>query len=202
VRFMLPSQFEILETKERIYALSPKDSVMVFDTVPESYDGPMNEYVANVWAKGVKLSGLRPGHLRNMKAATAIVAVPASQPPREMRLFAVRVDPTHVYRFRFEYPAELKTPSEYRFLKTISTFNTIPETRAQTFHELQLKLLDVRDSDTIASLASRAALRNFQIDFFRVLNGLGAKDSVAPGTRVKIVVQQNEGTPNTGVPSR
>jgi predicted Zn-dependent protease len=201
IRFVFPSQFEIFETKDRIYALGPKDSVMVFETVPQSYDGPMDEYVAKVWAKDVKLSGLRPGHLRNMKAATAIVGVPASQPPREMRLFAVRVDPTHVYRFRFEYPTELKTPSEYRFLKTISTFTTIPESRAQTFHELELKLLDVRNGETVASLASKAAFRNFQIEFFRILNGLGAKDSVAPATRVK-TVRQNEGTPLPGVPSR
>jgi predicted Zn-dependent protease len=201
VRLVFPSQFEIFETKERIYALGPKDSVMVFETVPESYDGPMNEYIAKVWAKDVKLSELRPGHLQKMNAAAAVVALTTSQPPREMRLFAVRVDPTHIYRLRSEYPAQQKTQNEYRFLKTISTFSTIPESRAKALHELRVKVLEVREGDTAANLSSRAAFRNFQIDFFRVLNGLGAKDAVTPGTRVKIVVPQNEGTPNAGVPS-
>jgi predicted Zn-dependent protease len=108
-----------------------------------------------------------------------------------------------VYRFRSEYSAEQKTQNEYRFLKTISTFSTIPENRAKALRELQVKLLEVRDGDTVASLANHAALpKNFQIDSFRILNGLGAKDAVTPGTRVKIVVQQNEGTPLAGVPSR
>ena len=203
VRFVLPGQFEIFETKEHIYALGPKDSVIVFDTVPESYDGPMDEYIAKVWAKGVKLSELHPGHLQRMNAAAAVVAIPESQPPREMRLFAVRVDPTHIYKFRFEYPAELKTQNEYRFLKMISTFSTISEDRAKALRELRVKILDVRDGDTVASLAGREALpKHFQTDFFRILNGLGATDAVRPGTKVKIVVQQNEGTPLAGVPSR
>jgi predicted Zn-dependent protease len=202
IRFVLPSQYEIFETKDRIYALGPKDSVMVFDTVPQSYDGPMDEYIAKVWAKGVRLSELRPGHLKKMNAAAAVVALPASQPPREMRLFAVCVDPTHIYRFRSEYPSEQKTQNEYRFLKTISTFSTIPENRAKALHELQMKVWDVRDGDIVANLAGRAAFRNSQIEFFRILNGLGAKDAVMPGTKVKIVVQQNEGTPIAGVPSR
>ena len=201
VRLVFPGQFEIFETKERIYALGPKDSVMVFETVPESYDGPMNEYIAKVWAKDVKLSELRPGHLQKMNAAAAVVALPTSQPPREMRLFAVRVDPTHIYRLRTEYPAQQKTQNEYRFLKTISTFSTIPESRAQALHELRVKVLEVREGDTAANLSSRAAFRNFQIDFFRVLNGLEATDAVTPGTRVKIVMPQNEGTPIAGVPS-
>jgi predicted Zn-dependent protease len=202
VRFVLPGQFEILETREHIYALGPKDSVMVFDTVPESYEGPMDEYVAKVWAKGIQLSELRRGHLKKMNAAAAVVAIPGSQQPREMRLFAVRVDPTHIYKFRFEYPVELKTQNEYRFLKTISTFSTIPENRAKALRELRLKILDVREGDTVASLASRASLpKHFQTDFFRILNGLGATDAVTPGTKVKIVEQQNEGTPLAGVPS-
>jgi predicted Zn-dependent protease len=202
VRFVLPGQFEILETREHIYALGPKDSVMVFDTVPESYEGPMDEYVAKVWAKGIQLSELRRGHLKKMNAAAAVVAIPGSQQPREMRLFAVRVDPTHIYKFRFEYLVELKTQNEYRFLKTISTFSTIPENRAKALRELRLKILDVREGDTVASLASRASLpKHFQTDFFRILNGLGATDAVTPGTKVKIVEQQNEGTPLAGVPS-
>jgi predicted Zn-dependent protease len=65
-----------------------------------------------------------------------------------------------------------------------------------------LKILDVREGDTVASLASWASLpKHFQTDFFRILNGLGATDAVTPGTKVKIVEQQNEGTPLAGVPS-
>src|ERR1700736_3925420 len=98
---------------------------------------------------------MRPGSLTKMNAAEAVVQLPTSQPPRGMRVFAIRLDPTHVYRFRSEYPAELKTQSEYRLLKTISTFGTISEDRARALHELRLKLLEVRDGDTVASLAGQ-----------------------------------------------
>ena len=40
----------------------------------------MNEYAANVWAKGVQLSELRRGHLRHLNAVAALVAVPARLP--------------------------------------------------------------------------------------------------------------------------
>jgi predicted Zn-dependent protease len=164
--------------------------VIVFDAAPENYDGSMNEYISNIWAKGAQLRELHPGHIKKMKAAAAVVTIPAPRGSREMRLVAVRADPTHIYRLRFEYPAESgAAQNEYRFLKMISTFGTIPENRARALTEFRLNLVDVNVGDTEASLASRSAVRDSQLEYFRTLNGLGAQDTVTPGTKVKIVVR-------------
>jgi predicted Zn-dependent protease len=46
----------------------------------------------------------------------------------------------------------------------------------------------VRSGDTIQSLASRMAYRDFKLDRFLSLNGLAANSRLVPGQKVKLVV--------------
>jgi predicted Zn-dependent protease len=46
----------------------------------------------------------------------------------------------------------------------------------------------VKPGDTLQSLASRMAYRDFKLDRFLVLNGLTANSRLAPGQRVKLVI--------------
>ena len=48
--------------------------------------------------------------------------------------------------------------------------------------------MTVRPGDTVQSLASRMAYRNFQVERFLSLNGLAANSRLVPGQRVKLVV--------------
>ena len=50
-------------------------------------------------------------------------------------------------------------------------------------------LVTVGRGDTVQSLADRMAYTNARLERFRVLNGLSAGDSLAPGRKVKIVVR-------------
>ena len=47
----------------------------------------------------------------------------------------------------------------------------------------------VQRGDTVQSLARRMAFTNAQEARFRVLNGLGANDTLTPGQKVKIVIR-------------
>ena len=51
-----------------------------------------------------------------------------------------------------------------------------------------IDVVTVQRGDTIQSLASRMAYRNFQLDRFLTLNGLAANSQLVPGQKVKIVV--------------
>jgi predicted Zn-dependent protease len=46
----------------------------------------------------------------------------------------------------------------------------------------------VRRGDTVQSLASRTAYRNFQVERFASLNNLQANSRLVPGSKVKLVV--------------
>ena len=49
-------------------------------------------------------------------------------------------------------------------------------------------MVTVGSGDTVQSLASRMAYRDFKLDRFLVLNGLAANSRLAPGQKVKLVV--------------
>jgi predicted Zn-dependent protease len=53
---------------------------------------------------------------------------------------------------------------------------------------LHLKIVTAGAHDTVETLARRMASSGHDIERFRVLNGLGAHDTMKPGTKVKLVV--------------
>ncbi len=50
-------------------------------------------------------------------------------------------------------------------------------------------MVTVRNGDTVASLAARMAYSDAREARFRVLNGLGANDTLKAGQKVKIVIK-------------
>ena len=51
-----------------------------------------------------------------------------------------------------------------------------------------IDVVTVRQGDTVQSLASRMAYRDFQVDRFLALNGLAPNSRLLPGQKVKLVV--------------
>jgi len=51
-----------------------------------------------------------------------------------------------------------------------------------------IHVVTVTPGDTVQSLANRMAYRDYKLDRFLVLNGLGPNATIAPGQRVKLVV--------------
>ena len=59
----------------------------------------------------------------------------------------------------------------------------------QSAQPLRIKLMQVRQGDTVERLARRMAGGDRPLERFRVRNGLGAQDKVKPGDLVKMVVE-------------
>ncbi|MDB5667196.1 MAG: LysM peptidoglycan-binding protein [Alphaproteobacteria bacterium] len=69
--------------------------------------------------------------------------------------------------------------------------NSLRRLSAQEVASVRPRVVDVVTvgrNDTIQSLARRMAYSNYQIERFRVLNGLAANETVTPGQQVKLVV--------------
>jgi len=75
-----------------------------------------------------------------------------------------------------------------------SMVNSLRRITAQEASVIRPRIIDVvqvRAGDTVPSLASRMAYRNFQQERFLSLNGLAANARLVPGQRVKLVVYGN-----------
>ena len=70
----------------------------------------------------------------------------------------------------------------------VQSLSRISAGEAAAIRPRVIDLVTVGRGDTVQSLAGRMAYRDFQVERFRVLNGLAANAALVPGQRVKLVV--------------
>lgn len=74
------------------------------------------------------------------------------------------------------------------FTPMVDSTRRISGTEAAAIRPKVINVVSVRPGDTVNSLASRMAYRDFQLDRFLTLNGLTAATRLVPGQKVKLVV--------------
>jgi predicted Zn-dependent protease len=74
------------------------------------------------------------------------------------------------------------------FRSMVSSLRRLTPGEAAAIRPKVVDVVTVRAGDTVQSLASRMAYRNYQLDRFLSLNGLAANSRLTPGQRVKLVV--------------
>ena len=74
------------------------------------------------------------------------------------------------------------------FASMVNSLRRISRAEAASIRPKVIDVVTVQRGDTMQSLASRMAYRDFQLDRFMALNGLAANSPLAPGQKVKIVV--------------
>lgn len=74
------------------------------------------------------------------------------------------------------------------FRSMVSSLRRLTPNEAAAIRPKVIDVVTVRAGDTVQSLASRMAYRNYQLDRFLSLNGLAPGSRLAPGQRVKLVV--------------
>jgi predicted Zn-dependent protease len=74
------------------------------------------------------------------------------------------------------------------FTSMVNSLRRISPAEAASIRPRVIDIHTVRSGETVQSLASRMAYRDFQIDRFLSLNGLPANARLVPGQRVKLVV--------------
>jgi predicted Zn-dependent protease len=70
----------------------------------------------------------------------------------------------------------------------INSLRRITPAEAAAIRPRIIHVETVRPGDTVQSLASRMAYRDFKLERFLSLNGLGSNAVLAPGRKVKLVV--------------
>jgi len=123
--------------------------------------------------------------INGMPAAITTARVNTSSGQIDASVAAYQWDRQRVYYF------VMLTPPGYGvspFTPMINSLRRITPAEAAAIRPRVIHIETVRPGDTVQSLASRMAYRDFKLERFLSLNGLAANSGLAPGRKVKLVV--------------
>jgi len=190
IRFEVPPEYQLFDTRKAIYAQGPGNALIVFDPEPNPAKFKqltMAQYVSALTK--IELSEVNAQRVNGLEAATAAMKAQSRNGAVELRLGVVRVDATHIYRFRFITPASLLAQLGGANQRTFRSFERLTAAQAAALKPLRLRVVTVKAGDTVARLAKRMAIDDYAMDRFRVLNGLPPNVQVVVTKRVKLVVE-------------
>ena len=182
--FLAPPGFTLDNTAQAVLGLKDGGAeALRLDVVSVPAEQSLTGYLKSGWIEHVNRASLEEFTLNGFPAATAT----ATGNDWSFRLFVVRFG-SDVYRFI--YAAKHMTPKiDASFKQSIDTFRRMSLREAAEVKPSHLKIVSVGPNDTVATLARRMMVADHKAERFRVLNGLGPKDQVKPGSKVKIVVE-------------
>jgi predicted Zn-dependent protease len=123
--------------------------------------------------------------INGMPAAITTARVNTESGVLDASVAAYQWDPQRVYYF------VMLTPGGYGvspFVPMINSLRRITPAEAAAIRPRIIHIETVRPGDTVQSLASRMAYRDFKLERFLSLNGLAANSPLVPGRKVKLVV--------------
>ena len=131
-----------------------------------------------------------PQHItiNGMPAAVTTAQVNTDSGLIDASVAAYQWDPQRIYYF------VMLTPGGYGvapFAPMINSLRKITPAEVAAIRPRVIHIETVRPGDSVQSLASRMAYRDFRLERFLSLNGLAANSAVAPGRKVKLVVYGN-----------
>lgn len=129
----------------------------------------------------------QPQHvtINGMPAAVTTARVNTDSGPIDASVAAYQWDARRVYYFI------MLTPGGYGvapFVSMINSLRRISPAEAAGIRPRIIHVETVRAGDTVQSLSSRMAYRDFRLERFLSLNGLAANSTLVPGRKVKLVV--------------
>ena len=123
--------------------------------------------------------------INGMAAALTSARVNAGSGPIDVSVVAYQWDAQRIYHFVMLTPGGSGVGP---FAQMINSLRKVTPQEAAAIRPRVIHVVTVAPGDTVESLANRMAYRDYKLDRFRVLNGLGPNATIAPGQRVKLVV--------------
>ena len=155
------------------------------------FSGGMDAYIGQVLRQ---LTGGRAQIALGQPQRTTVNGLPAtyvigrantSSGAVDVSVFAYQWDADTIYHFvALTRAGQGLSP----FASMVNSLRRIGAGEAAAIRPRVIDVVTVARGDTIQSLASRMAYRDFRVDRFLALNGLAANSPLAPGQKVKIVV--------------
>jgi predicted Zn-dependent protease len=187
--FEVPEDFQLANTPKRVVAQNPNGAAILFDAAKKPSSAPMTRYLAEDWARDVRLQDLQAIDVNGLEAATAWTRIDTSEGQADFRLVAIRLDCNAIYRFLFVTPSTLSSSLSASLRRTTYSFRRLNSQDADDLRPYRLDIYRVKSGDTQARVARRMPLGDQSLDQFQVLNGLRDGEPLRAGQRVKIVTE-------------
>lgn len=182
--FQAPQGYTLDNTAQAVIGVrSGGQQAMRFDVVRVPADQPLTDYLASGWMEKVDPASAEALTINGFPAATAV----AHGEQWQFRVFALRFG-SDVYRFIFASRRK-GGENDRDFRDTVNSFRRLSLAEIDATRPLRIHVVTVRPGDTVESLAQRMTSVDRPVERFRTLNGLGAREAVKPGERVKIVAE-------------
>jgi predicted Zn-dependent protease len=155
------------------------------------YRGPLDQYIYRVYqelTRGRFPLQVPPPQLitiNGMPAAVTSARVNTQSGLIDASVVAYQWDASHVYHFVMITQGGTGVGP---FAPMINSLRRISAAEASAIRPRIIHVVRVAPGDTVQSLASRMAYRDFRLDRFLSLNGLQANSALVPGQKVKLVV--------------
>ena len=190
ITFRLPKGFSMFNTKRAVYAFGPAKSRIIFDRDSRNTKLSMQDYLAKVWGRSQTLNKLESIKVNALEAATGTSRITTRDGPIDIRLVAYRITNNEIYRFRFLTIPNQTAKQSIGFRRTTYSFRQLLPSEAKKLSPLQLQIDTVKKGDTVRNMALRMPYSDYQIERFRVLNGISSTKKLRLGQKVKIIVQK------------
>ena len=123
--------------------------------------------------------------INGMPAAITSTRLNTDSGPIDVSVVAYQWDPQRIYHFVMLTPGGSGVGP---FVQMVNSLRRLGAQEAAAIRPRVIHVVTVAPGDTIQSLASRMAYRDYQLDRFLALNGLSGNTALTPGQRVKLVV--------------
>jgi predicted Zn-dependent protease len=155
---------------------------MRFDVVRVPTEQSLGDYLVSGWMENVDKASVEDLTINGSPAATVV----ARGDQWQFRVYALRFG-SDVYRFIFA-ARQRTNESDRNFRDTVNSFRRLTAAEVQEARPLRVRVINVQPGDTVESIAHRMAGVDRQAERFRIINGLGAQDTIKARDRVKIIV--------------
>ena len=189
-RFEAPKGFNIVNGEDAVRAIGPEGATIKLDAVPASVarNTEPSAFLTGVWAKGAPLQNVERVTINGLPAATGTIRLSGQGNSADLRLVAIRHPDGSFYRMQFSTPPAVTAKYVDAFRRTTYSFRALTEAEARAAEPLRVRIVAVQAGDTQESMARRMATQDgFDLERFRIYNGLKPGEALAPGRRVKIV---------------
>jgi predicted Zn-dependent protease len=155
------------------------------------YNGNLGTYISQAFRAVVgqqaQVSPTQPRTttINGIQAAYSSARVATQQGQVDLTIFAYQWDGNTAYHFAMITPAGSGLGP---FTSMVQSLSRISAQEAAAIRPRVIDVVTVGRGDTVQSLAGRMAYNDFQVERFRVLNGLMGNAALTPGQRVKLVV--------------
>ncbi len=186
LKFSIPSGFA-MQNGARAVTIVGSGGQGQFTTA--AYNGNMATYIGAAFnrlageGKTIPHGTIERTSVNGLPASYAMARVESNNGPVDVTVFAYEVSKSSAYHFVTIAPAgraAVFTPM-YQSLVRLSA------QEAAAIKPRKVDVITVKSGDTISSLSSRMAYRDYQQDRFLVLNRLRATDNLRVGQKVKII---------------